>query len=371
MTEYYPGKPLKVCPLCGRRRLLALSLGVCVYCIRERFSETRPLIEKAHRESRKDFGFPLEPPRSKEGVQCNQCVQQCQIPPGGYGFCGLRKNESGRLIHLFGVDDGLLDWYYDPIPTNCVAAWVCGARGRGYPEFSISKGTEFGRKNLAVFYRACSFNCLYCQNWHFKEKATPLSQFSSDELAECVDPYTTCICYFGGDPAPQIHHSLLVAQKATKRGRILRICWETNGSENPKIMKKMAQVAKKSGGTIKIDLKALNPNLHWAFTFASNSWTLENIRILAELSKERREPPLLVVSTLLVPGYVDSEEVRSIAEFLSSLDPGIPFSLLGFHPHFLLHDLPRTSRAHAEEALRVAKESGLKEVKIGNIHLLW
>ncbi|MCI4436243.1 MAG: radical SAM protein, partial [Ignisphaera sp.] len=38
------------------------------------------------------------------------------------------------------------------------------------------------------------------------------------------------------------------------------------------------------------------------------------------MTKERKEIPLLVVSVLLVPGYVDVEEVRHIAEYIASID---------------------------------------------------
>jgi pyruvate formate lyase activating enzyme len=77
-----------------------------------------------------------------------------------------------------------------------------------------------------------------------------------------------------------------------------------------------------------------------------------------------------VASTLLVPGYIDAGEVGRIAEFLASLDPDIPYSLLGFHPHFFVPDLPRTSVRHAEQALAAAQAAGLRQVRIGNRHLL-
>jgi pyruvate formate lyase activating enzyme len=43
---------------------------------------------------------------------------------------------------------------------------------------------------------------------------------------------------------------------------------------------------------------------------------------------------------------------------------------LGFHPQFYMQDLPRTSREHAERCLKAAQSSGLKRVRIGNVHLL-
>jgi hypothetical protein len=55
---------------------------------------------------------------------------------------------------------------------------------------------------------------------------------------------------------------------------------------------------------------------------------------------------------------------------LAVFNPEIPYSLLAFHPQFYLHDLPVTSRDHAEEALAAAKAAGLARVRIGNRHLL-
>jgi pyruvate formate lyase activating enzyme len=77
-----------------------------------------------------------------------------------------------------------------------------------------------------------------------------------------------------------------------------------------------------------------------------------------------------VASTLLVPGYVDAEEVARLAAFIAAIDPGIPYALLGFAPHFGMGDLPRTSRRHAEEALAAARAAGLGNVRLGNPHLL-
>lgn len=66
----------------------------------------------------------------------------------------------------------------------------------------------------------------------------------------------------------------------------------------------------------------------------------------------------------------DHEEVRRLAAFIASLDPIIPYALLGFHPHFYMPDLPRTSVRHAEESEAAARAAGLPNVRIGNRHLL-
>ncbi|MDI6703976.1 MAG: radical SAM protein [bacterium] len=319
-----------------------------------------------------EFDLPKEPPRNTNGVKCNICMNGCQIPEGGKGYCGLRTNQGGKLAGV-GKKEANLDWYHDPLPTNCVADWVCpGGTDVGYPEFSYSPGPEYGYRNLAVFYNGCSFNCLFCQNWHYRQRLKRTQRLSPEELAGYVDLKTSCICYFGGDPTPQLPHSLEVSRIAIEQNkdRVLRICWETNGTMNPRLLEEMVEVSLRSGGCIKFDLKAWTEELNIALCGRSNKRTLSNFKLVAQKMKLRPDPPLLIASTLLVPGYVDASEVTKIAGFIASLDPKIPYSLLGFYPHFYMRDLPTTSKRHAEDALRRAQTEGLEKVRIGNIHLL-
>jgi len=102
----------------------------------------------------------------------------------------------------------------------------------------------------------------------------------------------------------------------------------------------------------------------------SNSQTLKNFAQLAAHVQERPEVPVLTASTLMVPGYVDLEEIHGLARFIATLNPEIPYSLLAFYPQFYLSDLPVTSRDFALAARRVAQEAGVKHVNIGNLHLL-
>ncbi len=202
--------------------------------------------------------------------------------------------------------------------------------------------------------------------------ATQQSEADVLSLAQTVDDRTSCICYFGGDPSPQLPHALRASRLALERnkGRILRICWETNGSMHPALLEQAAELSLNSGGCIKFDLKSWNEGLHIALCGVSNKRTLENFTMLAKHVRERPSPPFLVASILLIPGYVDKEEVSQIASFISSLSPDIPCALLAFHPQFLMKDLPPTSKRHAEECLAAAKAQGLKRVRIGNVHLL-
>lgn len=368
--------PKKQCSLCGARSaLVSRALGLCSACITGDPEAAAAFVGKAHRESKVAFGLPAAIPRDPRGARCNLCVNECSIEDGQRGFCGLRSAKEGRLVHLAGsARGGIGQWYYDPLPTNCVASWVCPAEtGAGYPRYAYRPGPERGYKNLAVFLGACSFDCLFCQNWHYRSITRQLSPtMAVEELLAAADEATACVCFFGGDPTPQLPFALAAsaALKKAKGNRILRICWETNACMHPRLLLRMAEHSLLSGGCVKVDLKAYNEDLHIALTGVTNSRTLENFQRLAEYIPQRPDPPFLLASTLLVPGYVGEEEVTQIAAFIASLDPTIPYSLLAFYPAYFMGDLPTTSWKQAQECLRAARAAGLERAHLGNLHLL-
>jgi pyruvate formate lyase activating enzyme len=201
---------------------------------------------------------------------------------------------------------------------------------------------------------------------------------TASELAGAVDKWTSCICYFGGDPTPQLPHALRDSRIALEnnpkdpvdKGRILRICWETNGSMHPSYLDRMMDLSIGSGGCVKFDLKTWDERLNIALCGVTNKRTLENFKRASKRIKERPEPPPLIASTLLIPGYIDEEEVSVIARFIASLNPDIPYALLAFHPQFFMTDIPVTSRDQAYRCLDAARSGGLTRVRLGNIHLL-
>jgi pyruvate formate lyase activating enzyme len=366
------------CLVCGEKSAtISDGLGVCLECIRNKSEKVLAITKQVHAKSRAVFGLPSEPPRDAEGLPCGVCANDCVIGEGDAGFCGLVWNVDGRLVRFGGTPEkGVLDWYYDGLPTNCVGWWFCpGCTGSGYPRYAYKPEAEYGYANLAVFYGACSYDCLFCQNWHYRNlsaKHKPI--MTAEALAAKVDKHVSCICYFGGDPSPQMPHSLEVSrialEKAKAEKRILRICWETNGYMNPKLGEKAAEYALESGGNIKFDLKARSEELNIALCGVSNKSTLANFRMIGEkFYKKRQELPVLSASTLLVPGYIDVEEVENIAKFVSETDPNIPYTLLAFYRCYIMNDLPTTSKKQALECQEAA-EKHLKNTRIGNIHLL-
>jgi pyruvate formate lyase activating enzyme len=367
------------CEVCGREAAdISATLKVCAACVRERFEDARPYIEAAHSEVRKRYGLPPKPPKDPKGLRCGGCGNDCRIPAGGKGFCGVVENVGGKLVRMFGTPDrGLLTWYYDALPTNCVPAEFCaGSSGAGYPKWCRTSRGDIGWYNLSIFMGSCTYSCLFCQNSSFRNltvNGEPV--MTAAKLAEKADKSVGCACYFGGDPASQmpfvIASAKIMRRKAEKEKRIFRLCLETNLSMNPPSLKQFGELSMKSGGGIKADLKCWSSEILYALSGVEHRAAYENFEWLARVHRERPEVPFARASTLLVPSYVNEEEIRSIASFIADLDPTIPYSLLAFHPLYYMEDIPYTKREDAERYLRICRREGLQKVRIGNPWLLF
>lgn len=350
---------MAICQICKKENLfLSRILKICLNCIRKRAKISLPIAQRIHQRIREKFNLPSISPKTKGGIKCVICQNECEIGEGEKGYCGLRENKKGKIRTRIKPNQGLLYFYFDPIPTNCCASWFCPASKEA-----------IGKNNLAVFFYGCSFNCLFCQNYSHKLISDAPKVFISELFKKALDPSVYCLCFFGGSPEPQLPFALKLSEKILKKKKI-RICFEWNGGGNEKLVRKAAEISLKSGGIIKFDLKAFDENLNFALCGVSNKKTFKNFEIVAKEYLPKANYPMLTATTLLVPGYIDKIEVEKIAKFIASLDPEIPYSLLIFFPAFYMKDLPVTPLNLAKECFQVAKKY-LKNVNLGNKHLLY
>ncbi len=342
-------------------RIASSAIGYCGSCLSSHTAYMQHALEN-HRSIRTQEGLIASVP-SEGAIVCPDCGNHCRLIEGETGFCHLRRASEGQVTEKYSGKT-IVSWYFDPLPTNCVADWVCPVTN--------CEEIGFGKErlnNLAVFYGSCNSDCLFCQNASYREmmvRGSPLQ--TPRELADAANDKTACVCYFGGDPACNPEHSLKTSQLLYQE-RGIRVCYETNGNISRKWLHSITDIIRESGGTMKFDLKAITPQLYTALTGVSNQTVLNNFKHLAAQARDR-EGEFLVASILLIPGYIGVAEVRRICEFIAKCDSSIPTALLGFYPHHAMKDLPRTSLRHANSALLEAQEAGLSNVRIGNVHLL-
>ncbi|MHA1356415.1 MAG: radical SAM protein, partial [Candidatus Heimdallarchaeota archaeon] len=81
------------------------------------------IVDANRLECRKIYNLPMLQPKSKGGVTCGDCVNNCVLAEDELGFCNLVTNKNGKKVRIAGDDiaGGLFSFYHDPLPTNCVA----------------------------------------------------------------------------------------------------------------------------------------------------------------------------------------------------------------------------------------------------------
>ncbi len=373
------------CIFCNKKdRLISQVLQICRACIlNKEWPIIKPHIFSVHNQIRQQELLPKKPPKAEKSeikLKCNLCINECVLSKNDISYCGLRnvqKNQSSELPFP-SKTKGYIHGYVDPNPTNCCNSWFCPAgTSRGYPEYSVTKGPEYGTYSYAAFLYGCTYDCLFCQNWSHK-KIRRQHLHDVDILASLIykNKNITCLCFFGGTPEAQLPFSINLANEIINKiknngeKRIFRVCWEWNGSGNRDLVEECMKIALKTGGNIKFDLKSFNEKLNLALCGVSNKRTLDNFKFLAEnYFGIRKDLPEMSACTLMVPGYVNYEEIEKITEFIKDLNIKIPYSLLVFHGDYQMRDLPITPKEEALKCLEVAKKY-LQHVNLGNRFLL-
>jgi pyruvate formate lyase activating enzyme len=350
------------CVICGKSPpIFSKFLGICPSCVKKDEDEVLNFTKNAHRKARDIWNLPPSIPRG-DGVECRICANKCIIREGESGFCGIRKNQAGKIVNQAGKG-AFLHTYLDALPTNCCNSYFCpGSKERGF-------------YNLASFFYGCNFSCLGCQNDQHRNIGT-VEHYTVEKFVKKVqmNPHVACVCFFGGSPEPQLPFAIRAMNKVYKsleNERNIRCCWEWNGSGNEKLVSQAVKLSLETDGNAKFDLKSHSEILSLVFSGVSNRQSFRNFEMCYhKYYSQRSKQPVISATTLLVPGYVDEEQVEGIARFISDLDKSIPYSLLVFHPDSFLSDLPNTPRKQVYTCFEIAQKY-LSNVHIGNKHLLY
>ncbi len=365
----------KTCQICNRKPdIFAGFIGICPDCLQKQPDYSIELSQSSHALARDLWNLPGSIP-TDSNLECSICSNHCKIGEGNLGYCGIRTNIQGSIRNR-AKNNGFMHTYLDSLPTNCCNTYFCPAGPQGHTSrYSYTDGPEYGYYNLASFLYGCNFSCLGCQNDQHRNISTA-EEYSVEKFVHQIEinPKISCVCFFGGSPEPQLPFAIRAARKALasvkESKRLLRICWEWNGSGNEKLAQSAVKLSLNSGGNAKFDLKYYSQTLSLVISGVDNRQSFRNFEnCFNKFYSSRPDYPLLSATTLLIPGYISLDEIEKITSFLSLLDRSIPYSLLIFHPDSFLSDLPVTPRKQVEKSFEVATKY-LDNVHIGNKHLL-
>jgi pyruvate-formate lyase-activating enzyme len=173
-----------------------------------------------------------------------------------------------------------------------------------------------------------------------KGEASPPERFlDMEELIEVLDSYDFNSVVIEGQEAscdpvlPQI--TKMLHKRYGSRNTLL-----TNGYELPDLS---------HVDQVEIGLKAITNSLHCHYTGVSNNRVLKNIESLYKSGIK------IFIEAVLIPEYIDTDEIERISRFIAGLDKDILFILL---PYFKSGDNPwrRPSPTEMEEAADIAKK---------------
>ena len=275
-------------------------------------------------------------------VQCVLCPRKCIIDNGQRGLCTVRVNRDGTLYTLgYGNPVAV---HIDPIEKK--------------PFFNVLPGENA----FSIAVAGCNMRCLFCQNWQ-------ISQARPDEVAaydmppemvvsEAIKNNCPFIVYTYTEPTVFYEYMLDISKLARSRG--LRNGMHTCGYINEKPLKELLKYM----DAVNVDLKGFNEEFYRKMgAFASLEPVLNTLKTV------KREGVWLEITNLIIPGLNDDpKEIKRMCEWIrGELGPDTPIHFSRFMPSFKLQNLPPTPVSKLEEAYKIAKDTGLEYVYIGNV----
>lgn len=291
-------------------------------------------------------------------VQCTACKQNCIISSDNTGICGVRQNKNGKLYLL--VYGKAVSANMDPIEKK--------------PLYHFMPNTEI----FSIGTVGCNFACDFCQNWDtsqitkdlknklLKEKKiskidAEVSKFGynlqPEKIVEtCIEKNIPSIAYTYNEPTVFFEYAYDTAKLAHEKG--IKNVFVTNGYETEEAL----NLIKPYLDAMNIDLKSFSDEFYKKICKAKLQPVLDTIRLAHKLGI------WIEITTLIIPGKNDSEEeLKKIADFISSVDKNIPWHVTAFHPDYKMVDIPSTGYNILNKAYTLGKKAGLKYPYVGNI----
>lgn len=172
-------------------------------------------------------------------------------------------------------------------------------------------------------------------------------------------PARNIVSFSGGDLMCQPEYYAMATQQIKAQDLGLWVLLESNGyGLTPQNLDMLAGAGVDS---FWLDIKAFDPEVHRRLTGAAIDPVL---RAPEEILKRGF---VLEVLSLVIPGWVEADQIGGIARHLASLDVNIPFSLIAFFPQYEMEDVPSPDLDMMLLAYQEARAAGLKNVRLGNI----
>jgi pyruvate formate lyase activating enzyme len=279
-------------------------------------------------------------------VQCALCPRRCRIPAGGRGFCRNRVNRGGRLYTLY---------YGNPCTINMTS-----------PERAPLYHFIPGHKRLALAETGCNLRCRYCQNWQISqvetenldtEKSVYYGMPPEDAADLALKRRAESISFTYTEPVVSYEYVRDVLEAARKKRILTSIV--SNGFINQRPLRELIKVL----DAVNIDLKGFSDKFYRDISAGELEPVLKTLKTI------RAEGVHLEIVNLVIPGLNDDPDLitRMCAWIRSNLGDDVPIHFTRFFPDYRMTDIQPTPVGTLETAMKIARDTDLKYVYIGNV----
>ena len=274
-------------------------------------------------------------------VQCVLCPHRCTIKENAVGICGVRKNVQGKLFSL--VYSKSVSSHIDPVEKKPLYHFLPGST-------ALSFGTV-----------GCNLKCKNCQNWETSQ-AKPGDFFTKDLspqqiVEDALNQECKNIAYTYNEPTIFYEYMLKTAKLARKK--CIKNIMVSNGFINQEPLQELCTFI----DAVNCDLKSFQDSFYKKTCSARLEPVLNTLKIL------HKNKIWLEITTLIIPTLNDNfKNLREMCIWIkNNLGVDYPLHFSAFYPCYQLPDIPNTPASILIKARKIALDTGLHYVYIGNV----
>ena len=235
-----------------------------------------------------------------------------------------------------------------------MCAWDCGVNRTEevgvckvkLPEVAYTCLAE-SLESFSITLLGCNFRCLYCNayrlsqypdtNWFYRGYVDP-EALAREAIKKLQGAGFEKLGFTGGEPTIHLPYIEAVVEAAKKLMPTLQVSFTTNGFATEASMKRIVDLC----SSVTLEINAYRNDTHLALSGAPVEPVLRNAVYLI-----KHRDKLRALKTVVVPRINDAE-IEEIAQFIASIDPSVPYHLIGFRPSFMLYYHPGPSASELE-----------------------
>ena len=276
-------------------------------------------------------------------IRCDICANYCKIPDGKVGICRQHKNINGEHYTGGYQKHRTSSLSPDPIEKKPLHHFLPGS-------LTYSVG-GFG----------CNMKCLHCQNYmisHEYDENSSSIKITPEAIVENAINFD-CASIAWTYNEPTIHLPFSKKTSVLAKSKNLKIIYVSNAYYSQKSLSEILNFV----DAFNIDLKSMSQNFYKKVCGADLNIVLDNLKQIYLSGKH------LEITNLLINDYNDStEEITELCEFIAcELGSEVPIHFSRAFPYYKMNSISPTSKDTLLKAQKIAKDTGLVNVHLGNI----